>query len=460
MPIRMDCPGCDEPVVVNDGHEGKKARCKGCGEVFVVKKDAAARASKLAAIQDGPKSSSRAMGGKSRRDEHEERPSRSRRRDDDDDDDDRPRSRRRKASTARMWIIIGSCGGGVLLLAIILLVVLSNKEDEPSKSDSKPIAQINDPRGNVQVNIPKDFGKDLGKKVPRDFNPNFPVDFPQPPKEDPDPINRALKGLEGTVFAQSDAAKSLEKMPVVELRRAQVVAALKKVIDNRQPLIPRGDCVRALSVWATRNDSQYLLNLLDDQDGGVRDNAMFALGKIKEERAISILVGRLGDVFQREPASKALKEFGSIAEPAVRDQLKSKDSFVRGEACNILKVIGTPASHPILLDLCDDEDGGVAQAAREALPVGQRPPIYTPAQTLTINVHIVNEQAWAAIEARIKALADAPRASYKARTSGQYKWVTLAPVNSDAQTFSRKVNFGQVTAVHNPQRLIYVESGQ
>ena len=39
---------------------------------------------------------------------------------------------------------------------------------------------------------------------------------------------------------------------------------------------------KALGVWATRNDAAYLINLLDDQDGRVRESAMGALAKVKE----------------------------------------------------------------------------------------------------------------------------------------------------------------------------------
>jgi hypothetical protein len=415
----------------------------------------------------------------------------------DDDEDERPRKRRaRESSSATLWIVLGSCGGGLLLIGIIVAIVLSNN-DKPDKSDGDPnrMARVNGPNGNFQAEFPgdfndlqknfpkdvgkqfpkdfgkdmgkqfpKDFGKDLGKQIPKDFGKDFGKDFPidlgKREPEDPDPINRALKGLAGDVFSQGDAANSLEKMTVNQARRAEVVNALKKVIDNREPLIPRGECVRALGTWGGREEGPYLITLLDDQDGGVKENAITVLGRLKEDRAAGVLAGRLNDFFQRGRISQALKDMGPGAEAAVCQQLKNQDGGVRAEACRILKVIGTAASHAALIDACEDQDGGVATAAREALPEAQRPPIYGPKQTLTLNVHVVNNQAWPAIEARIKALADAPKAVCKVRPSGQYMWVTLAPVNGDADAFSRRINFGKVTAIHKDQRLIYVESGQ
>jgi serine/threonine protein kinase len=92
-------------------------------------------------------------------------------------------------------------------------------------------------------------------------------------------------------------------------------------------------------------------------------------------------------------------------------------------------------------------------------PIRQNGPVGRE-QTLTLNVHVVDYQAWPAIEAKIKALADSPKVRCEARRSGEYMWVTLRPVNVDPHTFARKINFGKIVAIHTDQRLIYVESGR
>jgi hypothetical protein len=69
-------------------------------------------------------------------------------------------------------------------------------------------------------------------------------------------------------------------------------------------------------------------------------------------------------------------------------------------------------------------------------------------------------EAWPALEKRIRALADAPDPIFKVSRSGEYQWVDMAPVNSDAQAFARRISFGNIVAIHNDQRLIYVESGR
>ncbi|HKB40747.1 MAG TPA: hypothetical protein VKD72_30255, partial [Gemmataceae bacterium] len=304
MSIRMSCPSCEEEVVVNDSQAGKKIRCKECGEVFAVKKGTSSRGGGISnSLANG---GSKAAGGPLRGFPREE-----------DEEEDRPRSRRRKsASPATMWIVIGSCGGGAFLLTIILVIVLNSGSDKPA-DDSGPVVEINDPRGRVRVKIPDN--------VPKDFAKDFAKDFEKPKVEDADPITRAINDLGGNVFSQGDAARNLERMSVNEARRAEVVAALKKVIDTREALIPRAECVKALAVWGTRADSTYLMNLLDDQDGAVKNSAMRALGKLKEDRAASILAGRLSDFFQRGEASQALKDIGPGAEAAVRQQLQNQD---------------------------------------------------------------------------------------------------------------------------------------
>jgi serine/threonine protein kinase len=101
----------------------------------------------------------------------------------------------------------------------------------------------------------------------------------------------------------------------------------------------------------------------------------------------------------------------------------------------------------------DDLLNPIRQKGQPATPAG-------PEQTLTLNVHVVDYQAWPAIEAKIKALADSPKPQCESRRSGEYMWVTLRPVKVDPDTFARKINFGRIVGVHTDQRLIYVESGR
>jgi hypothetical protein len=344
-------------------------------------------------------------------------------------------------------IVALSVGGGLLLLGLVVALALLLAW--PAGDEPEPFAW-HTPVNPVPV-------------VPPVLQPPPLPDFGPPPAVpvDADPIARAVADLRSDdVFRQADAARALQRTPVNPRRQPEVIAALKGVVENRRPLVPRQEAARTLGVWGTRADVPYLLGLLDDSDHGVQAVAIVGLGRLKDARAADLLALRLKNGGQRAVASQALKELGPAAEAAVRQQLDSPDNPVRVEACKILKVIGTRASYPALVRAARDPDHGVADAAREALPPALRPPVYGSRQTITLNVHVANIQAWPALEAKIKALADDPDLVYSVHTSGDYKWVKLAPVNCDAETFARRINFGRIVAVHNDQRLIYVDSGR
>jgi hypothetical protein len=428
---------------------GQSVRCSDCGQTFVAGLPPSP-ASAEGAIRDRParlpvaRAVSAPVAGRPRRRE---------------DDGRRPRW----PPDSHLGLIVGlSVGGGlVLLLLIVVVVVLTANSADPLSDEVVIHDVVIQPRVEVVPAIPP-------------AQPAFPPAFQPPPQfvqpafpppdlvpADADPITRAVAALKSDdIFSQANAARAMEKTPVKEARRAEVVQALKGVIENRRPLVPRTEATRALGVWGARVEAPYFLDLLDDHDGGVQEAAIVALGKLKDGRAADALCRQLKDGFHRVMASQALKDIGPAAEEAVRGQLESGDNGIRIEACKILKVIGTKASHPALRKLARDEDERLADAAREALPAAVRPPVWGPRQTLRLNVHVVNIQAWPAIEAKLKALADDPDPICRVTTSGQYKWVNLAPVNCDAETFARRINFGRVTAIHNNQRLIYVDSGQ
>ena len=215
-----------------------------------------------------------------------------------------------------------------------------------------------------------------------------------------------------------------------------------------------------MAVWGTAADVPYLLRLLDDSDNSVQVAAIVALGKMKDARAVDLLALRLNSS-QRGVAGDALREIGPAAESGVREQLKSaSDSYSRIEAIKVLKVIGGTASQKDLFELVTDPDPGVALAAREALDPKIRPAIAGPKETVRINIHVCDYNAWPAIEARVKALADSPTPLCKVDRSGEYMWVTLSPVSSDLDKIARKIDFGKITAIHTDLRLIYVESGR
>jgi HEAT repeats len=358
--------------------------------------------------------------------------------------------------------IFGALGGfSLLLIALVTTLVVWRpwRTEEPPAAAQAPAAEVN-PQNERQAinNIFNQVQARISR--PAELPPgNRPVEAARA-QPFADPISRALAQLSSDDLSnQRTACKSLAAMKVDGQRQAEVVQAVKKMIGARPPLGPRAQGVGVLAVWGTAADVPYLLRLLDDRDGEVEEAAIVALGKMKDPSAADILALRLYSP-QRAATSEALKDMGPAAESAVRQQLTSTDNNVRIEAIKVLKVIGTVASQQDLIELAGDEDPGVAQAAREALPANLRPAVWGPQQTITLNVHVANQQAWPAIEAQIRALADSPDPKCKWDRSGEYMLVTLSPVKVDPGTFARKINFGKIVAVHTDQRLIYVESGR
>ncbi len=450
MSIATMCSHCETKFSLSDGLLGKRVRCKKCNAIFEVVESVVDAESAPTGMRSGsapPRTS---------RPEAAARPNVRR----EDFDFEKERSRRRESSSGPgAGLIIGlSVGGGLLLLAIIGAVVWAflPASPEPAPTMPPPVA-ANNPVDLPFQNLPRDL-----PNLPRDI-PNVPNPLANlnPPGDglpaNADPITRAVAGLESDdVFTQSNAAKTLERTKVEEGRRAEVVEALKGVIDNRRPLIPRREAVRPLAAWGTKADTPYLVRLLDDDE--VVDEVLIVLGKLKDASAAQAIVEKLPQ--HRNQASQALKDIGSVAEAAVVPLLNNPDNGVRIEACKILKWIHpTAISEQALVQAAEDDDQGVAQAARAALPANLRPPVYGPRQI--IKICVVNggqfPQLWPQIEAKFKALADSPKPKCKVSTSGDCKWVELTPINSDANTFARKINFGAVTAVHPDQRLIYVE---
>jgi HEAT repeat protein len=252
----------------------------------------------------------------------------------------------------------------------------------------------------------------------------------------------------------------LLKIEPVEARRGEVVEALKKVAATPGGFAGRAEAIRALARWGTKDDVPFLLGLIDHNDQAVREAVIVTLGQWKDARAADALAQRLVNGQDRPWASQALKDIGPSAEKPVIDMLRHADAGVRVEACRVLRVIAGKAGQAALVEAAEDPDDVVVQAAREALPPALRPPVYGPKQFLKLNVHVRNPKAWPEIEAKLRKLADAPKAVMKVSTSGDYKWVEMAPVNSDAETFARRITFAKIIAVHADQRLIYIDPGK
>jgi predicted Zn finger-like uncharacterized protein len=141
MPIRVVCPGCSAPYNVPDELEGKKVRCKECGDpIEVLPKTKTKSSAKSTRMEERTQPSPRKLPSRDRGGRDDDDDNRPRRRSD-GDDDDRPRRRserddeeseriaRRKASSRResgsggLLMVLGGIGGGLVLIGIVVAVV-------------------------------------------------------------------------------------------------------------------------------------------------------------------------------------------------------------------------------------------------------------------------------------------------------------------------------------------------
>jgi hypothetical protein len=197
---------------------------------------------------------------------------------------------------------------------------------------------------------------------------NPPPQPPPPPKvlTNAD-IDRLLTDLKsGEPFRQQKAAIDLRLANAEHPRRKEIAVALEANMGLAN-FVPRDSAAQALAVWAVKDNVPALLKAIDHESFVVRDSAMEALGKLKEERAAEPLAKKLPRFETRAAASKTLKALGPGAESAVLPYLEHEQWDVRLEACQILKEIGGAKSVPALEKATSDSNGSVALVARQAL---------------------------------------------------------------------------------------------
>jgi S1-C subfamily serine protease/HEAT repeat protein len=148
-------------------------------------------------------------------------------------------------------------------------------------------------------------------------------------------------------------------------RREDVAKAL-------EPLLKDGDggkrraAVKALGFWGGKEDVPLVIPMLNDADVFTRGEVFEALARFKDPRCAEAVAEHLVPLGERGNAAKVLRAVGPAAEKAVLKYLTHEDGFVRMEACNILKDIGTKQSVPEL-EKKVPEGGLVGPAAQRAL---------------------------------------------------------------------------------------------
>ncbi len=247
------------------------------------------------------------------------------------------------------------------------------------------MAPVNDPQG-LLTRI--DFGTVTlnGDRLDVHLDPRFVSRVPRLPAESkaapqivaqesqalpPDPevpvgadsVTRSLIELKSSELHKKKQALDRLQRASPDGRVDQVVQAVSPLLDNDDQFLVH-DAIKVLAVWRSPEALPALIERTRDNRHFVRSEAIKALGKYSDREAAEAIVS----VFKDDgfAVEAALKEMGSVAEPAVIPLLKSPDPDLRRKACEILKFIGGQEALRTMQALLRDPDFGVQIAAREA----------------------------------------------------------------------------------------------
>jgi predicted Zn finger-like uncharacterized protein len=344
-----------------------------------------------------------------------------------DDADLFPRPNRRRPAQKSLLIPLLACGGAVVLLGVGILVLIlltsGGKSGKPGEPDSVDLSgswpEVPQPIGPTVVTlhiadlVDENTTHAVSDKIPLLADPGGghfmssvrmgsrmtvrlgPVSDPQRcaaridfgtvhsvsgrtitvvarkvegPAANADLVTKALYELKSpAAHRRTEAVRRLKDTLPDAARRAEVARALEPLLNDPDQFA-RATVIEALGIWGTKESVPLLIKAMSPKE--TRNDAMKALGRLKDERAIEPIAGRLEDPFDRGAAADALKAFGRAAEKAVLERLSHLDGGVRQEACRILEVIGTRESIPALkrvIEVGDAQAKGWAEQAIKAI---------------------------------------------------------------------------------------------
>jgi predicted Zn finger-like uncharacterized protein len=168
------------------------------------------------------------------------------------------------------------------------------------------------------------------------------------PPANADALTRALYNLKSSNQGRrAEAIRQIKDLPPDAGRRAEVAQALETVIAAEPDLFARANAVEALGIWGTAANVPALLRALGDPQHPVQTNAIHALARLRDERAIGPIAERLESNWP--DAQNALRVFGAAAEPPLLKAMDSPSGRTRELACEVLQEVGTKACVPTMI---------------------------------------------------------------------------------------------------------------
>lgn len=195
--------------------------------------------------------------------------------------------------------------------------------------------------------------------------PSFAAKPPEPDiPEGADAVTKSLLELGSSDLQKRQQALERLARTGPNDRRDEVVAAILPLLDHDNQWLVT-NALKALGRWWNEKAIEPIIARLKDDRFIVRDEACAALAKIKDPRG-AVALADLLELQLSHNAEEALKKLGSLAEKPLLPKLKDPSKDVRRKACDILKEIGGQDTLRAMADLPADSDTGVQFAARLA----------------------------------------------------------------------------------------------
>lgn len=236
------------------------------------------------------------------------------------------------------WVVVGALGSVVLVEAMCTAAFLKTMDEPPPGTGPNPPGQPGPPPAAAPA--------------------------PKPPSND-EVVDKALADLGSKQTGVE--WKALEELAKAQpnQRRAVVLQTVVPRLDASRDGVTRTWAVKVVGAWGGPDELPILLNLITGPNSGPREEAIRAVGRFRDPRAIPVLVATMPDF---DAAQKALVEIGPAVEPHLLPFLGVQFDYTKQEpALKVLKEVGTAASVPHLQALVRLQDGIRSRQAQEAL---------------------------------------------------------------------------------------------
>jgi hypothetical protein len=419
MPFEASCPACGKSYRLKDELEGKKIRCKDCGNIFPAKKIV------IEVLEDEePVVAVRKQPRQAPREEIAEDPKRKPPESDEPempDDPDllprrkkKPKAKKIKASTKRLLLMVAGLsflfclgcptfglgiwwlGGGQAILldvtgswpkvhhlrppaesgvtlhiagvpnalaaqktAAKMQALLDQRRQGASWShDGDRMTVFVEPVDDLDALVRKiNFGR-VHRVSGRTIT--MTADSVEMPSGKDD-FEVAVNLLKSSDFKERQSGIRMLETAAVGARRAEVLKILEGQLDGSE-----GSYVSHILVKLNAKESVPALaaTLLAKKSSGNSVSFIVALGDLGDARGAPALAAML-ETLNAPSAAMALKKMGSIAEDAVVPKLKSTNAAARGFAHEVLRSIATERSVPALEAMSNDPNRDVQNAAKQ-----------------------------------------------------------------------------------------------